>query len=135
MESKFVIFVIMGTLLVAAIYSSSMLVVFAKPPFNGYVETCTNKNYKNGGLKSTTCCYQYYVDGKENTLSAHCNKTCYDQNGEVQNCPKRTAEEEMVDPGLLGEGTLKGESQNDTNPKDLDSLNNDDNGPQLNPGE
>ena len=122
MHTKFVTFVFISTFLIAGIYSSSMSVVFALPPRDGYVETCTNTLRKDGSAAKTTCCIQRYsggqVDGKP-----HCTTTCYNKFGEEQNCPKRTAEEDMVDPGLLGNGTLKGESQNTTKVPKSDLLN------------
>ena len=109
------IFVIMGTLLVAAIYSFSTSVVSAKPPYEGSITTCTNNAvYKDGSAKVQTCCKQYYNKGQP-VGELKCVKTCYSSIGLTVNCPKRTAEEDMVSPELLGDGALKGESQNTTN--------------------
>jgi len=115
LRSESILFIVISALLVVAIYSFSTSVVSAKPPYEGSITTCTNNAvYKDGSAKVQTCCKQYYNKGQP-VGELKCVKTCYSSIGLTVNCPKRTAEEDMVSPELLGDGALKGESQNTTN--------------------
>ena len=69
MRSKSILFIVISTLLVAAIYSSSTFIAFAKPPINGYVITCTDtSSKKNPSSFVRECCQTNYVKGKATDL-------------------------------------------------------------------
>ena len=110
MWSKFVLFVITGTLLVLAIYSSSSYFVFAE-----IITSC------QGASKTTTYCSTYDTETDE----GHNYKCTKNKDGKTWSCEEVTAvTAESISPALDNalDAAIKGKSQITTKVPNLQDL-------------
>ena len=102
-----IVFMVISALLVAAVYSLSTFVVFAAPPFTGFITKCDQTFYNNGKIASERCCLKLYVKGK--LVSDTCAPwTCYDRDGNVKKCKNTLTKGQPGYPVTTPGGALQG---------------------------
>jgi hypothetical protein len=106
MTNKSILLIVISALLVASIYSLSTFVVFAAPPYNGYVTKCTRTYYDNGAVAAQKCCIKVYVDGKLTTSS--CDPwSCYWKDGSAKKCKNTLTSGQSGSPITTNSGALQ----------------------------
>ena len=107
MRNKSIVFMVISALLVASIYSLSTFIVFAAPPYNGYVSRCDQTFYNNGHIASQRCCTKTYVKGK--LVSNLCDPwTCYARDGSEKKCKNTLTSGQPGNPITTSGGALQG---------------------------